>query len=162
MDNNDYNNTSGPKETLEKTRNDFISERGEQLHKFYLQHIDETIKYLLYVNAGGAAISIGFMGASESIRNLICLRIALSLFAIGLVCVGILRAILLHKTKYLFDNWQKDVKKYWESQIEYTELIEKDDKRSESYGGAFIVGYISLVSFIVGLILGGVSLFFNY
>ena len=161
MDNNDYDNTSVPNEIL-KTRNKFISERGEQLHEFYLKHSDETIKYLLYVNAGGAAISIGFMGASESIRSLICLRIALLFFAIGLICVGILRAILLNKIKYLFDNWQKDVKKYWKSQIEYTELIENDDKRSGSARRAFIVGYISLVSFIIGLILGGVSLFFNY
>lgn len=160
MDNNDYYNTSVPKETLE-TRNNFISGRGEQLHEFYLKHSDETIKYLLYVNAGGAAISIGFMGASESIRSLICLRIALFFFAFGLICVGILRAILLHKIKFLSDNWQKDAEKYWNSQIGYTELREKDDKRSESDWGAFIVGYISLGSFILGLILGGVSLF-NY
>ena len=160
MDNKDYYNTRVPKETLE-TRNNFISERWEQLHEFYLKHSDETIKYLLYVNAGGAAISIGFMGASESIRSLICLRISLCFFAFGLICVGILRAILLHKIKYLFDNWRKDSEKYWNSQIGYSELTQKDDKRSESDWGAFVVGYISGGSFIVGLILGGVSLL-NY
>lgn len=158
MDKNEYYNTSVPKEIL-KTRNDFIRQRWKDLNEFYLKYSDEIMKYLLYVNAGGAAMIIGFMGASESIRSLICLRIALCFFALGLICVGILRAILLHKIKYLFDNWRKDAEKYWNKNIGFTELTEKDDKRAESDWLAFIVGYISGGSFIVGLILAGVSLF---
>lgn len=158
MDNNDFYYSSVPKETLD-ARNKFITERQEELSEFYLKHSDETIKYLLYVNAGGAAIVIGFMGASESIRTSTCLRVALCCFAFGLVCVGVLRAILLHKVKYLFDNWRKGAEKYWKQDIGFTELTDKDEKRSESDWLAFLVGYFSGGAFVIGLILGGVSLF---
>ena len=155
---NDYYNTTVSEETL-KTRNKLISERWKELSEFYLKYSDEMVKHLLYVNAGGAATIIGFMGASESIRKLICLRVALCFFAFGLTCVGVLRAILVHKVKYLFDNWRKDAEKYWNNKIGFTEISENDEKRSESDWWAFLVGYISGGSFLVGLILAGVSLF---
>lgn len=158
MDNNDFYYSSVPKETLD-VRNKLITKRWEELSKFYLKYTDETIKHLLYVNAGGAAIVIGFMGASESIRDSICLRLALCFFAFGLGCVGVLRAILLHKVKYLFDNWRKDANRYWKTEIGFTELSENDDKRSEPDWLAFLTGYISGGAFLIGIILGGISLF---
>ena len=158
MNQNDYYNTGVPKEDLE-ARNNFISERWKKLSEFYLKYSDEMIKYLLYVNAGGAATSIGFMGASEAIRSSTCLRIALLCFALGLTFVGILRLLLVYKIKHLLDNWRKDAEKYWNNRIAYTELTENDDKRSESDLYAFIVGYISGGFFILGLIFGAVSLF---
>lgn len=158
MKQSDYYNTSVPKEILE-ARNSAISTRWKELSEFYLKYSDEMIKYLLYVNAGGAATSIGFMGASEVIRGSVCLRISLLCFALGLTFVGILRAILVHKIEYLFDNWRKDTEKYWNNRMAYTELSENDDKRSESDSYAFIVGYISGGLFILGLIFGAISLF---
>ena len=86
-------------------------------------------------------------------------RLALCFFAFGLICVGILRAILVLKTRFLFDNWRKDAKKYWNNHIGYTELNEKDDKSSESEGLALIFGFISGISCIVGMLIGGFSLF---
>lgn len=151
MDNNDFDYSN--------VRKDVIFGREKELRDFYLKYTDEMVKHLLYVNAGSAAIVIGFMGASESIRASICLRLALCCFAFGLICVGVLRAILLLKVKYLFDNWKKDIKKYLNTEIGFTELSDNDDKRSESDWGAFIVGYISGGACIIGLILGGISLF---
>jgi hypothetical protein len=158
MDQNDYYNSSVPKEVLE-TKNNSISVRWKELSEFYLKYSDEMIKYLLYVNAGGAATSIGFMGASEVIRGSVCMRIALLCFALGLTFVGILRALLVHKIKYLFDNWRKDAEKYWNNRMAYSELSENDDKRSESDWYAFTVGYVSGGFFILGLIFGAISLF---
>ncbi len=158
MDNNDFYYSNVRKDIIDD-RNKTIFERWEDLRQFYLKYIDEMVKHLLYVNAGGAAIVIGFMGASESIRASICLRLALCCFAFGLVCVGVLRAILLFIAKYQFDNWRKDAERYWKAEIGFTELSDNDDKRSESDWGAFIVGYISGGACIIGLILGGVSLF---
>jgi hypothetical protein len=158
MDKNDFYNTSVSEDTL-KDRNNMIQERWKELNDFYLKHSDETIKYLFYVNAGGTGTVIGFMGSSEVIREMILLRIALCCFAFGLVCVGILRVFLLHKISFLFDNWRRDSNKYWKNEIGYSELSDKDDERSESDFFAFLIGYISAISFIIGLILGGISLF---
>ena len=154
----DYYSANVPKQILEE-RNKFISARWKELSKFYLTHSDETIKYLFYVNSGGTATIIGFMGASESVRSLVILRVALCFFAFGLLCVGILRVVLLHKVRRLSNNWQKDAEDYWNCKIEYTKLIKNDDLGTGSDLPSFIIGYVSGISFLVGLILGGISLF---
>ena len=117
------------------------------------------LKYLLYVNAGGAVTILGFMGASESIRNLFWLRIALCCFALGLVLVGIVRLILVHKAGSAWNGWKKDVGQYWCGTIGYTELKDSDDERTKSDFWAWFFGYASGGAFITGLILGGISLF---
>jgi len=157
-DNTDFYNTNVPPKLLED-RNDFIVKRWTHLGQFYLKYSDEMIKYLLYVNAGGAVTSIGFLGAFEEVRNSICLRISLCFFAVGLTFVGILRASIVHKIRNLHNNWRKDVEKYWKSDIGFTKLTENDDKRTESDLYAFILGYISGGAFVLGLIFGGISLF---
>ena len=154
----DYYNTDIPKNLLE-TRNTYIQERREQLQGFYLKHTDEIIKYLLYVNAGGAVAILTFMGTSKSIRNSIYLQIALLCYALALACVGLLRVLLLHKVAYLFENWRKDAEKYWVQDIGYNKLIEEDDKRSESGRKLWIAGYLSAGLSILGLILGAMGLF---
>jgi hypothetical protein len=158
MNKQDFNDVKDHEELL-RQRNNSVSKRCQELAEFYLKHSDETIKYLLYVNAGGVATSIGFMGASESARKLVCLRIALCLFALGVVLVGVLRVLLLHKVRFLLNNWRKDSEKYWARQIEYAQITANDYKRAESDLYAFVAGYASGASFVLGLILGGVSLF---
>ena len=157
MDKNDYN-TNVPKELLE-ARNDFIQKRWEQLHEFLIKHTDEMIKYLFYVNAGGVVTILAFMGTSESIRNSICLRIALLCYALGLVCVGVLRVLLLLRIERVFNCWRKDTKKYWKQRIGFNELTEEDDNRTESGRTFWIVGCISGGLSILGLIFGAIGLF---
>lgn len=156
--NDDFYNSGVPSNILEEN-NAHIEARWKELSEFYLRFVDEMIKYLLYVNAGGAAISLGFMGASDMARNSIWLKIALCFFALGLVFVGILRATLVHKIKNLFDSWRGDCEKYWNQKIGFTKLTQADENRSESDLYAFVLGYISGAAFILGLICGGISLF---
>jgi hypothetical protein len=154
----DYYCESVPSPILER-RNKFISSRWEELSKFYLTNADETIKYLFYVNAGGTATIIGFMGASETVRSIIILRVALCFFAAGLLSVGILRVFLFHKVRRVSDNWQKDVLKYWKCEIGFNQLVGNDNSRTGSDLISIIIGYVSGGSFFIGLIFGGVSLF---
>ncbi|MBN1787163.1 MAG: hypothetical protein JW806_02075 [Sedimentisphaerales bacterium] len=140
-------------------RNKVISDRWSELHGFYTKHADEIMKYLFYVNAGGAGAVLGFMGSSETVRGLIAVRISLCCFAIGLICIGILRTFLTHMAKSFFDNWRNDVGNYYTTKISFTQLNENDSTRTESEKWPYFFGYLSGVSFIAGVIFGGISLF---
>lgn len=142
-----------------KSRDKHINERWGELSSFYLKYSDEVIKYLFYVNAGGTGTIIGFMGASEKARGSTFLLVSLCCFAVGLTSVGILRTILVHKIKALFDNWRKDVDQYYTQKIGYSTLNDRDGVRSESDFWAFFFGYVSGIAFIIGLLLGGWGLY---
>ena len=154
----DYHCDCVKPEEIER-RNKVISDRWSELHGFYTKHADETMKYLFYVNAGGAGAVLGFMGSSDIIRKLFYVRISLCCFALGLICIGILRTLLTHRTKSFFDNWRKDVASYYETKISFTQLDENDNTRTESEMWPYLFGYLSGVSFIAGVIFGGISLF---
>lgn len=140
-------------------RNKIISDRWSELHGFYTKCSDEIMKYLFYVNAGGAGAVLGFMGSSEIVRKLLFVQISLCCFAIGLICIGILRTILNHMTKSFFDNWREDVASYYATQMSYSQLDQNDNTRTESEMWPYLFGYLSGASFIAGVIFGGISLF---
>ncbi len=160
MDKNDCYNTDVPKELVE-ARNTFIRHGGNTLREYLHKYTDEMVKYLLYVNGGGVVTILAFMGTSELIRNRICLQIALVFYAAGLVCVGILRAIMLRRTECVLGSWNNNVEKYYEGRIEYSELIEEHKNRAESGRIFWRVGLISGVLSFIGLILGGISMFWQ-
>ncbi len=154
----DYHYNCVKPEEIER-RSKVIADRWSELHSFYTKHADETMKYLFYVNAGGAGAVLGFMGSSDIIRKLFFVRISLCCFAVGLICIGILRTLLTHMTKSFFDNWRKDVASYYKTKISFTQLDKNDNTRTESEMLPFLFGYLSGASFIAGVIFGGISLF---
>jgi len=154
----DYHYDCVKPEEIEQ-RNKFISERWSELHGFYTKHTDEIMKYLFYVNAGGTGAVLGFMGSSDIVRELLFVRISLCCFAVGLICVGIVRAILTHMTKSFLDNWKKDVASYYATKVSFNQLNANDKTRTESEIWPYFFGYLSGVSFIAGVIFGGISLF---
>lgn len=154
----DYHYDCVKPEDIER-RNKVISDRWRELHGFYTKYADEITKYLFYVNAGGAGAVLSFMGTSEAVRKLLLVRISLCCFAVGLICIGILRTILTHMAKSFFDNWKKDVASYYATKISFTQLDQNDNTRTESEMWLYISGYFSGASFIAGIICGGISLF---
>lgn len=154
----DYYYNCVESEELER-RNKVISDRWGELHGLYTKYVDEIIKHLFYVNAGGAGAVLGFMGSSEIVRKLFFVQVSLCCFALGLIFVGILRAILTHMAKSFFDNWRKDVASYYETQMSFPQLEKNDLARAKSEILPYIFGYLSGVSCIVGMIFGGISLY---
>jgi len=140
-------------------RNKYISDRWSELHAFYTSCADEIKKYLFYVNAGGAGAVLGFMGASDDVRGLVFVRISLCFFAIGLVFIGVLRVIATHMANSFFDNWKIDVADYYETKISFSELNKNDQTRTQSEVWLYLLGYLSGISFIIGMVFGGISLF---
>ncbi len=158
MEKNDFYTSDVPKETLD-ARNKHIEERWEQLYYVSTQASNEVLKYLFYVSAGGAGAVLGFMGSSETARNLVGAKIALICYGIGLVFVGVVRVIIVHRTKFFFGKWTEDVAKYYAVKVGYNEIVDFDTKRTKSDVWEFIFGYVSAIACLLGLVFGGFALF---
>jgi len=154
----EYYNNAVPKEIIQQKVN-FINSRWKELYDLEVKYGDEAMKYLFYVNAGGAATVLAFIGTSSEIKSLCLIKISLILFAIGLILDGILIAFQLRRSGSLFDQWRKDANSYYNQEKKYSEIINADDARSDRSKIAFGLGYCSFGVFILGLIFGGFALF---
>ncbi len=158
MEKNDFYTNGIPKETLD-ARNKYIEERWEQLYHVSTQAANEVLKYLFYVNAGGAGAVLGFMGSSATARDLVGAKIALISFGIGLVFVGVVRAIIIHRTNFFFKKWKEGVEKYYAVKVGFNKITDQDENRAESDFWEFLFGYLSAIAGLVGLASGCFALF---
>jgi hypothetical protein len=74
----------------------YIDGRWAQLSALTKDVSDRAAAYLLLTNSGGAVATLSFIGAVESIRSQYAPRIALALFALGLILVGVYTAMRVH------------------------------------------------------------------
>ncbi|MFA7257788.1 MAG: hypothetical protein WC047_09470, partial [Kiritimatiellales bacterium] len=155
---NEYCNSSVPREIIQENVN-FINRRWKELYDIEVKYGDEAMKYLFYVNAGGSATVLAFMGTSPEIRALCSIKLSLILFAIGVILDGVLIVFQLHRAGNIFDQWRHNANLYFQHQKQYNELLSGDDAISDRSKIAFIVGYLAFGCFVLGLIFGGFALF---
>lgn len=118
------------------------------------------MKFLTLSNAGGAAATLSFFGASEAVRQLRNPKISLGLFVLGLVLVGVLNALSTHKMGSLFREWKHDSNKYISGETTWGSLLENDNFRVEKGQYLIIaVAYSAFIFFIAGALVGLWALF---
>ena len=89
----------------------YINERHHQLYNLLKQWANSSIKYLLITNGGGSIATLSFIGISnKSIDTLT--SVALILFVVGIICVGLHHVIVYNKMQRLFNNWTSLVRSY--------------------------------------------------
>jgi hypothetical protein len=69
-----------------------IDQRWAQLHALEKEWSEKVVQYLFLTNAGGAAATLGFLGASEKAFNQAGVKLSLGLFILGLILVGFVTA----------------------------------------------------------------------
>lgn len=146
----------GMTDDMRTIRNDTIQSRWSQLHALSKESGENAIKYLFAVNSGGSVATLTYLGSK--INSTIGIKISLMIFFFGLITVGILKAYTLHKHEGLFANYQKQVAKYYENQIGWSDLLKSDNDKVGSPIVPYIFGYISFACFIVGSIIGAYTL----
>ncbi|HEG43212.1 MAG TPA: hypothetical protein ENH94_04090 [Phycisphaerales bacterium] len=154
--NEEYNNTDVPKGQQED-HEQYISDRGEQLYGLQLRHADNMLRHLFLVNAGGAIAILSYLGTDSDKMDVICAKLSLLFFTLGIVFVGVVRAILLHRSFDYFELWQSDTEKYFKQEISWQNLVETDDSRTKGNCWEFRFGYISAGCFIIGCICGALG-----
>jgi hypothetical protein len=118
--------------------------------------IEHCVKYISFTNAGGIIAILTFMN-SRSITSLSWCGLALLLFVIGLILVGITIAYMFHRMKNNYDEMITYAEKFYGGNIKWGEFKEKADKASKFNKPALFFGWFSASCFFAGLIIGIIS-----
>lgn len=138
----------------------YVDTRWEQLLRLVEDSELRTLKFLTLANAGGAAATLSFLGASALARGLLLPKFSLGLFVLGVVLVGVLNALSTHKMANLFRGWKRDANKYISGDLNWGYLLEEDNLRVDSGRCLIIaVAYLSFFCFIIGSFIGLWALF---
>lgn len=142
-----------------KQREEFINQRWSELHALEKECGNRALRYLLLTNSGGAIAILGFLGTSKIAIEMMGVKIALVLFVLGILLIGASMGKQYHHVSRLFTAWKKNVHTYFQDEMEYQSLLDKDDKIAVEDIWDFAIPYSSLACFICGCIAGAISLF---
>jgi hypothetical protein len=137
----------------------YISDRSSQIIQAIDYWADLSVKYLIYINAGGAIVILSFMGTSSSVRGMVGSKLALLSFVFGLVTAGIVLAVGFYRMAHFQKSLKKDIDKYKSNEIDWEELLENDAKRLEPSKWGCLFGWCAFIFFDLGVIIGLISLF---
>ena len=137
----------------------YISDRSSQIIQAIDYWADLGIKYLIYLNAGGAIVILAFMGASNSVRSMVGSKLALLSFIFGLIVVWIALAVGFYRMAHFQKSLKEDSDKYLSNEIDWENLLENDSKRLRPNKWACLFGWGAFMFFDLGVILSLISLF---
>lgn len=131
-----------------------IDRRWSQLYGLSKDSAETVIKYLFLTNSGAAIAVLSFIGTSERVRAMAGPKIAMGFFGLGVVLIGALHAIRLHRFEALFVEWRNDVQSFFRGDMGINTLYSMDDKRAKPWTLPYVVGYASFACFIIGAFIG--------
>jgi amino acid transporter len=143
-------------DSLQVGSNQDIGRRFNGIIGIWNYWIEHCVKYISFTNAGGIIAVLTFMN-SKNIRAVSWSGLALSLFVIGLILVGILIARMFGFMKKNHDNIKTYTREFYKGEITWGEFITKADKLTETKMAAVWLGWASACCFFVGLIIGIIS-----
>ncbi|MDQ8207009.1 hypothetical protein QEH52_05790 [Coraliomargarita sp. SDUM461003] len=149
------------KEESEKREREgkYISKRWEQLYHLEEQWGKEAIKYLMFLNSGGAVATLSFVGALGPENVGWQAKAALGLFAAGIILAGTLVAFAYLSCSALFAGWTSDYKKYLNEDLTYEQMDQRDEERIPDPEIEKNLGIGSFILFILGIGIGAFGLF---
>lgn len=136
----------------------YVNTRWEQLYGVTDIAAKDATTYLMVTNSGGAVAVLSFMGAMKTLTPIQSAIWILAFFILGIVLVGVLRAMSYYRSNWLFSQWRGDAGRYFADKIEWEYLIGEDEKRSKYYVWMDVVAWLSFACFLVGLLIGFVNI----
>ncbi|MGD9730468.1 MAG: hypothetical protein AB7R40_24200 [Nitrospiraceae bacterium] len=133
---------------------EYVKTRWSELAEFQGNSEQAAITYIFLVNSGGAIAILGFMGATRTTTPFVNAPAMLFAFALGVVLVGFLRAIVYYRVAYRFHRWRDGVRKFYGNEWSWEWLIAHDEDLGWSFWPADVCGLGSFACFLFGVILG--------
>lgn len=141
----------GRHDELRSHRNNYVNLRWAQLYGLSKEASESALKYLFLTNAGGAVAVLAYLGSvSASQIPAISAKVALVIFFVGLLFVGLYKAYMVHDRESLFVNYKFIVNEYYEGRISWQELLEADEKKVGNAKAPYIMGYAAFLCFVIG------------
>lgn len=150
-------NTDRPPEKLEEYV-DHINRRWNQLNDLNLSLINEGIKYLFYINAGGCVAVLAFISTAENALTATWPWTVLLLFFAGLVLVGMLNFARYHAVDWIQYTYNRDTTVFYSGDLDFDVLDSRDCDRVKKVAWIPVLAYCAFLLFIAG----GVKGFLNY
>lgn len=117
--------------------------------------LSRIVDHLFILNAGAVVGCITYLAAKAANQGIKC---ALWFFIVGLICILFRAALDYYICEYLFRAFRKDVRSYYDDKLDWVALREIDTRRKAPDWLAHLLGWISGIGFISGIILGAISL----
>ena len=135
-----------------------INRRWGQLYGLEKEWGEKAHKYLFLTNSGGAIAILSFLGVAKELNG-VGTKVALFLFVLGLIFVGISSAMTFHHMSGLFKQYRESVENLYGDKITWIALGEADKKRAVATWLDYAIPYSSFICFIAGSVVGACALF---
>ena len=136
----------------------FINTTTDRFLKEFQDANLRALKYLTFVNAGGAIATASVIAGTSSFDGTIVT--ALGFFIAGIILAGILTAFGYEGSYRGLFTWLPNLKKFYADEITWEDLFKKTE---ESFPKSFLIwdrifGYGSFLFFIIGCIIAAFAL----
>ncbi|MCK5875370.1 MAG: hypothetical protein KAG82_11810 [Alcanivoracaceae bacterium] len=139
-------------------QDDYLSARWTQLYSLEKEAAEGVFRFIFLVNAGGAAATLGFMGASKEAVASGLTQAALLSFVVGLALIGSTYIYIFHHRSGIFEEFKKDFRRLLDGEIDFKKLTEADDNRAADSLLHYTLPYAAFFCFLGGTILGVTAL----
>jgi hypothetical protein len=143
--------------SLRQAYGEYVTERWKQLYELQKDWGEKALNYLMLTNSGGAAATLGFIGASHGAAVPVGVRVSLFVFLLGVVFVGAAHAHTYHRMSNLFKTWRTDVGRYYSDELSWEELRDRDLSRTGVNVWDYLLPYAAFACFVGGGIVGALG-----
>jgi len=134
-----------------KGRNDYISARWGGLQCAVGSALSRVLNYLFVLNSGALLASLTYISTKPKTD---ILTVSIWCFVVGIIAILVHAAVDYYATDRHFNHYREDVDSFYQSQIDWEEMLKKDNKRSGCECLLHSLGWLSAGAFILGLLIG--------
>jgi hypothetical protein len=113
----------------------YVKGRWSQYYSANRDALKDAAKLIAVVNAGGAAAGLAFLGAiikesSPLAKALLPMKLAIALFAAGILCTAMAHIVEHSRINGLFTTWRSDVSRLYSDDLSFDKMQREDAARA--------------------------------
>ncbi|QEY12259.1 hypothetical protein D0B88_08330 [Cellvibrio sp. KY-YJ-3] len=144
---------------VRKARERFIESRERQLQSITTESVERALTFLFSANTGSAVALLAYMGAISSNPDIVEFKVALALFFLGVMFIGIFRAFVTEMYGSIFWKYKKSVDNYLQERQEWEDFFSEVSAQVVKNNIPRIFVYTSFVCFFLGCVFGVFGLY---
>jgi hypothetical protein len=136
--------------SLRDARTAYTKDRWGYLFAEANRRGEDAVQFVFLVNSGSAVATLGFMGAMKTVDPIPTARTMLSCFLIGVVLVGVTKALNYYIHAYFFRRFKAAERSYARNEIQWAELLKLTAANPLWVHIAEITAWLSFICFLAG------------
>jgi hypothetical protein len=144
-----FNEITDPSERASKVN--YVDEIWANWRETRLQTLKRVTNYLFALNTGALLASLTYVAAKQANSYI---HLSIWLFSLGALLIVLHATLDYYITENEFTAYRKSVEELFSNKIEWAVFIDRNEKRATYDWLLHTLGWLSGISFFVGLILG--------